>query len=39
MQAQLSKLAVQEEVQTYIAALRARYKVEINKGALEVKDK
>jgi hypothetical protein len=26
-------------VQTYIAALRARYKVEINKGALEVKDK
>lgn len=39
MQAQLNKLAVQEEVQTYIAALRARYKVEINKGALEVKDK
>jgi peptidyl-prolyl cis-trans isomerase D len=39
MQAQLNKLAVQEEVHTYIAALRARYKVEINKGALEVKDK
>ncbi|MER2540552.1 MAG: SurA N-terminal domain-containing protein [Azonexus sp.] len=39
MQAQLSKLAVQEEVQTYLAALRARYKVEINKSALEVKDK
>lgn len=39
MQAQLSKLAVQEEVQTYLAALRARYKVEINKAALEVKDK
>lgn len=39
MLAQLGKLAMQEEVQTYLAALRARYKVEINKAALEVKDK
>jgi peptidyl-prolyl cis-trans isomerase D len=39
MLAQLNKLAMQEEVQTYLAALRTRYKVEINKAALEVKDK
>ena len=39
MLAQLGKLAMQEEVQTYLAALRARYKVEINKAALESKDK
>lgn len=39
MLTQLGKLAMQEEVQTYLAALRARYKVEINKAALEVKDK
>lgn len=39
MLAQLNKLAMQEEVQTYLAALRARYKVEINRAALEVKDK
>ena len=36
---QLDKLATQEEVQTYLAALRTRYKVEINKAALETKDK
>lgn len=39
MLGQLDKLAMQEEVQTYLAALRTRYKVEINKAALEVKDK
>lgn len=39
MLAQLGKLAMQEEIQTYLAALRTRYKVEINKTALEVKDK
>ncbi len=36
---QLEKLAMQEEVQTYLAALRTRYKVEINKAALETKEK
>jgi peptidyl-prolyl cis-trans isomerase D len=36
---QLGSLGMQEEVQGYLAALRARYKVEINKAALEVKDK
>ena len=39
MLGQLDKMAMQEEVQTYLAALRARYKVEINKAALETKDK
>lgn len=39
MLGQLGKLAVQEEVQTYLTALRARYKVEINPAALEVADK
>ncbi|HRE18247.1 MAG TPA: SurA N-terminal domain-containing protein [Rhodocyclaceae bacterium] len=36
---QLSSFTVQQEVQTYLAALRARYKVDIDKTALEVKDK
>ncbi len=36
---QLATLEMQEEVQSYLAALRARYKVEINKAALEAKDK
>jgi peptidyl-prolyl cis-trans isomerase D len=36
---QLGNLAAQEEVQLYLAALRSRYKVEINQVALESKDK
>lgn len=36
---QLGNLAAQEEVQLYLAALRSRYKVEINQAALESKDK
>jgi peptidyl-prolyl cis-trans isomerase D len=39
MISQLEKLAMQEDVQTYLAALRTRYKVEINKAVLESKDK
>lgn len=37
MQQQLLSLAAQEEFQSYLAALRARYKVEINNAALEAK--
>lgn len=36
---QLNTLEAQEEVQSYLAALRSRYKVEINTAALEAKDK
>lgn len=36
---QLGNLAAQEEVQLYLAALRSRYKVEVNLAALESKDK
>ena len=36
---QLNTLAAQEEVQSYLAALRSRYKVEINTAALESQDK
>lgn len=36
---QLGNLAAQEEVQLYLAALRSRYKVEVNQAALELKDK
>lgn len=36
---QLGNLAAQEEVQLYLAALRSRYKVEVNQAALESKDK
>ncbi len=36
---QLGQLASQEDLQAYLAALRVRYKVEINKAALEAKDK
>jgi peptidyl-prolyl cis-trans isomerase D len=36
---QLSTIGAQEEVQAYLAALRARYKVEINKQALEAKER
>ena len=36
---QLASLEMQEEVQSYLAALRSRYKVEINKAALEAKEK
>lgn len=36
---QLSTLAAQEEVQSYLAALRSRYKVEINMAAVESRDK
>ena len=36
---QLSSLVAQEEVQLYLAALRSRYKVDINQAALEAKDK
>lgn len=32
-------MSMQEEIQAYLAALRARYKVEINQTALEVKDR
>lgn len=34
---QLSQLSAQEDVQAYLAALRIRYKVEINQAALEAK--
>ena len=34
---QLSQLSAQEDVQAYLAALRNRYKVEINQAALEAK--
>ncbi|MBP6201710.1 MAG: SurA N-terminal domain-containing protein [Azonexus sp.] len=36
---QLGNRLAQEEVQLYLAALRSRYKVEINQAALESKDK
>ena len=36
---QLNTLSAQEEVQSYLAALRSRYKVEINTVLLEAKDK
>jgi peptidyl-prolyl cis-trans isomerase D len=36
---QLGNLAAQEEIQLYLAALRSRYKVEVNLAALESKDK
>lgn len=39
MLSQLGNLAAQEEVRAYLAALRSRYKVEINQAALESKDK
>jgi peptidyl-prolyl cis-trans isomerase D len=40
MTEQLANLANQEEVQLYLAALRSRYKVEINESTLlETKDK
>ena len=36
---QLNTLEAQEEVQTYLAALRSRHKVEINNAVLEAKEK
>jgi peptidyl-prolyl cis-trans isomerase D len=36
---QLATLGMQEDVQGYLAALRSRYKVEINKAALETKER
>jgi len=36
---QLGSLQSQEDVQLYLAALRNRYKVEVNKAALESKDR
>jgi len=36
---QLNTLEAQEEVQSYLAALRSRYKVEINAAAMESKEK
>ena len=39
MTQQLGNLMAKEEIQLYLAALRARYKVEINQAALEAKDK
>ena len=36
---QLNTLSAQEEVQSYLAALRSRYKVEINTALLDAKDK
>ena len=36
---QLGNLVAQEEVQLYLAALRSRYKVEINQAALDAKEK
>jgi peptidyl-prolyl cis-trans isomerase D len=36
---QLNTLEAQEEVQSYLAALRSRYKVEINAAALEAREK
>lgn len=37
MLGQLGRIVMQEDVQAYLAALRARYKVEINQGLLEAK--
>lgn len=39
LQRQIGQIATQEEVEAYIAALRARYKVEINQAALESKER
>ena len=39
MLSQLANLEMQEEVQSYLSALRSRYKVEINQAALETKEK
>ncbi|MGE5493148.1 MAG: SurA N-terminal domain-containing protein [Actinomycetota bacterium] len=39
MARQLGGLVMQEDVQSYLAALRARYKVEINQAALEAKER
>ncbi|WP_295004675.1 SurA N-terminal domain-containing protein [uncultured Dechloromonas sp.] len=39
MTQQLGNLMAKEEIQLYLAALRARYKVDINQAALEAKDK
>ncbi|HZX32985.1 MAG TPA: SurA N-terminal domain-containing protein [Rhodocyclaceae bacterium] len=39
MARQLGGLAMQEDVQSFLAALRARYKVEINQAALEAKER
>ena len=39
MLSQLANLEMQEEVQSYLTALRSRYKVEINQAALEAKEK
>lgn len=39
LQRQIGQMATQEEVQAYLGALRARYKVEINKQALEAKER
>lgn len=39
MVGQLGTLIMQEEVQAYLAALRARYKVEINQAAVDAKDR
>lgn len=39
MTQQLGNLMAKEEIQLYLAALRARYKVEINQAALEAKEK
>jgi peptidyl-prolyl cis-trans isomerase D len=36
---QLATLSMQEDVQGYLAALRSRYKVEINKAALETRER
>ena len=36
---QLGTMLAKEEVQTYLAALRSRYKVEINQAALEAKER
>ncbi|MCG2577503.1 SurA N-terminal domain-containing protein [Dechloromonas sp. XY25] len=36
---QLNTMLAKEEVQSYLAALRSRYKVEINQAALEAKEK
>jgi peptidyl-prolyl cis-trans isomerase D len=36
---QLGNLGAQEEVRLYLAALRSRYKVEVNQSALEAKEK
>lgn len=39
MLTQLGNLSAREEMQLYLAALRSRYKVEINQAALETKDR